>query len=89
MDLVELDYNLSHFNTIADLRGIGWRFIEEQMAYLEPTEIPEEVQELEILNPVTFFHSLTLDPSVGNRIPLPRRTPMTFAHFTRELFNPI
>jgi len=46
MDVVEYDYHLSRYNAIADLRGIGWKSIEEQMAYLEPTDIPEEVQEL-------------------------------------------
>jgi len=40
------------------------------------------------LNPVTFLQSLTYDPSVGQRIPPQRRTPMTFANFTRELFEP-
>jgi len=58
------------------------------MANLEPTDIPEEVQELEILNPVTFCQSFTHDPSVGQRIPPQRRTPMTFANCTRELFEP-
>jgi len=58
------------------------------MADLEPTDIPEEVQELEILNPVTFLQSFTHDPSVGQRIPPQRRTLMTFANFTRELFEP-
>ena len=58
------------------------------MADLEPTDIPEEVQGLEILNPVTFLPSFTHDPSVGQRIPSQRRTPMTFANFTRELFEP-
>jgi len=58
------------------------------MANLEPTDIPEEVQELEILNPVTFLQSFTHDPSVGQRIPPQRRTPMTFANLTRELFEP-
>jgi len=88
MDVVEYDYDLSRFNAIADLRGIGWKSIEEQMADLEPTDIPEEVQGLEILNPVTFLQSFTHDPSVGHRIPPQRRTLMTFANFTRELFEP-
>jgi len=88
MDVVEYDYDLSRYNAIADLRGIGWKSIEEQMADLEPTDIPEEVQGLEILNPVTFLQSFTHDPSVGHRIPPQRRTPMTFANFTRELFEP-
>jgi len=87
MDLVEYDYDLSLYNAIADLRGIGWRSIEEQMGDLEPTEIPQEVHKLEILNPVTFLHSLTHDPFVRDTIPLQRRTPMTFANFTRELFE--
>jgi len=88
MDVVEYDYDLSRYNAIADLRGIGWKSIEEQMADLEPTDIPEEVQELEILNPVAFLQSFTHDPSVGHRIPPQRRTPMTFANFTRDLFEP-
>jgi len=88
MDIVEYDYNLSRYNAIADLSGIGWKFIEEQMADLEPTDIPEAVQELEILNPVTFLQSFSHDPSVGQRIPPQRCTPMTFANFTRELFEP-
>jgi len=58
------------------------------MADLEPTDIPEEVQELQILNPVAFLPSFTHDPSVGHRIPPQRRTPMTFANFTRDLFEP-
>jgi len=58
------------------------------MADLEPTDIPEEVQELEILNPVAFLQSFMHDPSVGHRIPPQRRTPMTFANFTRDLFKP-
>jgi len=58
------------------------------MADLEPPDIPEEVQELEILHPVTFLQSFTHDTSVGQRIPPQRRTPMTFANFTRELFEP-
>ena len=58
------------------------------MANLEPTDIPEEVQELEILNPVTCLSSFTHHPAVGQRIPLQRPTPMTFANFTRELFEP-
>jgi len=73
---------------IADLRGIGWKSIEEQMADLEPRDIPEEVQGLEILNPVAFLQSFTHDSSVGHRIPPQRRTPMTFANFTRHLFEP-
>jgi len=52
MDVVEYDYDLSRYKAIADLRGIAWKSIEEQMADLEPTDIPEEVQGLEILNPV-------------------------------------
>jgi len=69
MDVVEYDSDLSRYNTIADLHGIGWKSIEEQMANLELTDIPEEVQELEILNPVTFLQSFTHYPSVGQRIP--------------------
>jgi len=65
MDIVEYDYDLCRYNAIADLRGIGWKSIEEQMANLEPTDIPEGVQELKILNPVTFLQSFTHDPSVG------------------------
>ena len=88
MDVVEYDYDLSRYNAIADLRGIGWNSIEEPMADLEPTDIPEEVEGLEILNPVTFLQSFTHDASVGHRISPQRRTPMTFANFTRELFEP-
>jgi len=88
MDVVEYYYDLSRYNAIADLREIRWKSIEEQMADLEPTDIPEEVQELEILNSVTFLQSFTHDPSVEQRIPPQRRTPMTFANFTRELFEP-
>jgi len=88
MDIVEYDYDLSRYNAIADLRGIRWKSIEEQMADLQPTDIPEEVQELEILNPVTFLQSFTHDPSVGQRFPPQRRTPLTFANFTKELFEP-
>ena len=88
MDIVEYDYDLSRYNAIADLRGIGWKSIEEQMAALEPTDIPEEVQELEILNPVALLQSFTHDPSVRHRIPPQRRTPMTFVDFTRHLFEP-
>ena len=36
----------------------------------------------------TFLQCFTHDPSVGHRIPPQRRTPMTFANFTRELFEP-
>jgi len=61
MDVVEYDYDLFRYNPIADLRGIGWKSTEEQMANLEPTDIPEEVQELEILNPVTFLQTFTHD----------------------------
>jgi len=39
------------------------------MANLEPTDIPEEVQELEIPNAVSFHQSFTHDPSVGQSIP--------------------
>ena len=46
MDIVEYNYDLSRYNSIADLRGIWWKSIEEQMANLEPTDIPEEVQKL-------------------------------------------
>ena len=89
MDVVDYEYYLSHYNAIADLRPIGWKSIEEEIANLEPTDIPEEVQELEIMNRVTFLQSFTHRPSVGQRIPPPRRTtPMTFANFTRELFEP-
>jgi len=88
MDVVAYDYDLSRYNAIADLRAIGWKSIEEQMADLEPTDIPEEVQGLEILNPVTFLQSFTHDPLVGHRIPPQRRTPMPFANFTRDLFEP-
>jgi len=86
--VVEFDYDLSHYNAIADLRRIGWKSIEEQMANLEPTDIPKEVQKLEILNPVTFLQSFMQDPLVGERIPPQRRTPMTFANLTRELIEP-
>jgi len=58
------------------------------MANLEPTDIAAEVQELEILNPVTFLQSFMHGPLVGQRIPPQRRTPMTFANFTTELFEP-
>jgi len=58
------------------------------MADLEPTDIPEEVQELETLDPLAFLQSFTHDPSVGYRIPPQKRTPMTFANFTRDLFEP-
>jgi len=75
MDVVEYDYDLSRYNPIADLRRIGWKSIQEQMADLEPTVIPEEVQGLEILNPVIFLQCFTHDPSVGHRIPPQRRTP--------------
>jgi len=88
MDVVENVYDLSRYNAIADLRGIGWKSIEEQMADREPTDISEEVQGLEILNPGAFLQSFTHDPSVGHRIPPQRRTPMTFANFTRDLFEP-
>jgi len=88
MDVVKYDYDLSRYNAIADLRGIGWKSIEEQMADLEPTDMPEEVQELEIINPFAFLQSFTPDPSVGHRIPPQRRTPMTFANLTRDLFEP-
>jgi len=88
MDVVEYDYDLSRYNAIADWRGIGWKSIEEQMADLEPTDIPTEVQELEILHPVAFLQSFTHDPSAGLRIPPQRRTPKTFANFTRDLFEP-
>jgi len=88
MDIVEYDYALSRYNAIADLRGIGWKSIEEQMADLEPKDLPQEGEELEILNPVSFLQSFMYDPSVGHRIPAQRRTPMTFANFTRELFEP-
>jgi len=87
-NVVEYDYDLSRYNAIADLRGIGSKSIEEQMADLEPTDIPEEVQELEILNPVAFLQSFTHDPLVGHRIPPQRCTPMTYANFTRDLFEP-
>ena len=66
MDVVEYDYALSRYNAIADLRAIGWKSIEEQMADLEPTDIPEEVQELEILNPVAFLQSFPHHPLVGH-----------------------
>ena len=69
MDIVEYDYHLSCYNAIPDLGGIGSKSIDEQMANLEPTDIHEEVLELEIMNPVTFLHSLTPDSSVGQRIP--------------------
>ena len=88
IDVVAYDYNLPRYKTIADLRGIGWKSIEEHMANLEPTDIPEEVQELEIMNPDRFLQSFTHDPLLGQRIPLQRRTPMTFANFTKELFEP-
>ena len=58
IDFVEQDYDLSSYNAIADLRRIGEWCIKEQMADLVPTEIPEELQELEILNHVTFLPSL-------------------------------
>ena len=58
------------------------------MADLEPRDIPEEVHELEIVNPVTFLQSFRHDPSVGHRIPPQRLTPMTIANFTRKLFEP-
>jgi len=45
MDVVEYDYDLSRYNAIADLGGIGWKSIEEQMAHQQPTDIPEEVLE--------------------------------------------
>ena len=55
MNVVAYDYDLSRYNAIADLRAIGWKSIEDQMADLEPTDLPEEIQELEILNPVAFL----------------------------------
>ena len=88
MDGVKYDYDLSPYNAIVDLGRIGWKSIAVQMADLEPSDIPEEVQGSEILNPVTFLQSFTHDPSVGHRIPQQRRTPMTFTNFTRELFEP-
>jgi len=88
IDVVEYHYDHSCYNAIGDLWGIGWKSIEQQMANHEPTDIPQEVQGLEIINPVTFLQTFTYDPSVGQRIPAQRRTPMTFANFTRELFEP-
>jgi len=88
MDVVEYDYDLSRYNDIVDLCGIAWNSIQEQMANLEPTDIYEEVQELAILNSVTFLPSFMHDPSVGQTILLQRQAPMTFANFTRELFEP-
>ena len=88
MDVVEYDQDLSYYTAIADLRGIGWKSFEEQMADLEPTDIPEEVQGLEILNPVAFLQSFMHDPSVGHRIPPQRRTPLSCATFTVNLFEP-
>ena len=88
MDVGEYDYHLSRYNAIANLRGIGFKSNKDQMANLECTDIPEEVQELEIMNPVTFLQSFTHDPSVGQRISPQRRTSLTFANFTRELFEP-
>jgi len=88
MDIVQYDYDLSRYNAIADLCGIGWKSIKEQMADLEPTDIPEEVRELEILNLVAFLQSFTHHPSDGHRIPSERGTPMTFANFTKDLFEP-
>jgi len=76
MDVVKYDYHLSRFNVIADFGGIGWRSIEGQMTGLQPTKIPEEVQELEILISVTFLPCRTRDPTVQNRIPRQRRTSM-------------
>jgi len=87
-DVVEYEYDLSRCKAIADLRGIGWKSIEEPMADFDPTDIPEDVQESEIMNPVTFLQSLTYDPSVGQRIPPQRQTPITFANLTREQFEP-
>jgi len=72
MNVVEDDYDLSRYNAMADLRGIGGKSMEEQMADLEPTDIPEEVQELEIRNPVAFLQSFTHNPWVGHRIPRQR-----------------
>jgi len=75
MDVVDYDHDLSRYKAIADLRGIGWKSIEEQMADVEPTDIPEVVEELETLNPVTCLQSFTHDPSVGQRIPLQEQLP--------------
>jgi hypothetical protein len=83
----DYDYDLSRRHAFADLRGIAWRPI-LALAEFEATEIPEEVENVEIIDPSTFLQSLTRDPSVGGRIPPHRRTPMTFANFTRELFEP-
>jgi len=69
MDIVQYDSDLSLYHAIADVRGIGWKSIEEPMANLEPTNIPEEVVKLEIMNSVTFLYSLTHYPSVKRRIP--------------------
>jgi len=88
IDIVQYDYDLSRYNATADLRGRGWKSIEEQIANLELTDIPEEVQKLEILNPVTFLQRFTQHPSVGQRIAPQRRTPLTFANFTSKLFEP-
>ena len=87
MDVVQFDYDISSQQAFATLRGIGWRPIEEMVAF-DPTEIPEEVEDFEILNPCGFLQSLTRDPSVGRRVPPHRRTPMTFADFTKNLFEP-
>ena len=86
MDVVQFDYDISRQQAFADLRGIVWRLIEEMVAF-DPTEIPEEVEDFEILNPCSFLQSLTRDPSVGRRVPPHRRTPMTFADFTKNLFE--
>ena len=34
MDVVEYDNDLSRYNAIVDLGGLGWKSIEEQMADL-------------------------------------------------------
>jgi len=48
--------------TCAELK---WKSVEEQMDNLEPTDTPEEVHELQIMNSFTFLQSFTHDPLVG------------------------
>ena len=43
------------------------------------------VREIEFEDPCAFLQCLTLDPSVGQRIPQNRQWKMTFAYFTKDL----
>jgi hypothetical protein len=79
--------DLSLFNAMADLRGLGWSSVAGLLEY-EPTPIAEELVGMVIEDPCGLLTTLTHDQTVRHRVPEQKRSNVTFDVFVKEIFEP-